>query len=113
MPFAKNIRRKIIYFLFPFFAKGKKCGGAYTIIMILLVPANSTLLMYILLLNQKVNDLDIILIQNQIPFGFLFCYFEKIHNYLLIFLNYLILFILINLINTEKCYNKQRGTVYL
>ena len=72
--------------------------------MILLVSANSTLLMYILLLNQKVNDLDIILIQNQIPFCFLFCYFEKIHNYLLIFLNYLILFILINLINTEKCY---------
>ena len=64
------------YFLFLFFKKYKKYREEWTIIFISLAIANDIILLYIIILIQRVFHLDVGTIQIQILFGLFIFYFR-------------------------------------
>ena len=88
----------------------KKTRGIYQLILAPLTIVNDALLNDIFILIQKVLELSLGFNRIPIPFGLFIFYLEKNLNYLIIFINYLWFFILINFINIEinnKCGNIQ------
>ena len=83
----------------------KKTRGIYQLILAQPTIVNDALLKDISILTQKVLELSLGFNRIPIPFGLFIFYLEKSLNYLIIFINYLWFFILINFINIEKSYN--------
>ena len=82
----------------------QKSLGGYKLILAPLTIVRDALLNANSFLCQKVLELSLGFKRFPIPFGLFIFYLEKCYNYLIFFINYLLIFVLINFINIKICY---------